>query len=121
MSSITRDGSAPEGRYLRDISHSGAYIYTSERWYPGTIIRIVLQGDRLEGDRLRGNRATPLEEDMADTLVSTCVSARVVRHGSDGVAVEFSFRNKEERESFQTFLAAIPTRPATPASPDALA
>ena len=38
------DGSAPEGRQLRDISESGAYIYTPERWYLGTIVRIILQG-----------------------------------------------------------------------------
>jgi hypothetical protein len=109
------DGSAPDGRRVRDISHSGAYIYTSERWYPGTVIRIVLQGDRLQGD---GTTAT--EGGMAP-VASTCVSARVVRHGSDGVAVEFTFRNKEEAESFRTFLAAIPPRPAPTAPPDARA
>ena len=37
------DGSAPEGRRIHDISHSGAYICTPERWYPGTIIRLILQ------------------------------------------------------------------------------
>ena len=100
------DGSAAEGRRLRDISHSGAYIYTAERWYPGTIIRIILQGDRLQGD---------------STAHTTCVSARVVRHGSDGVAVEFAFRNEEELGSFRTFLAAIPPRPAPIAPPDARA
>jgi hypothetical protein len=38
------DGSAPEGRTFRDISQSGAYLCTPERWYIGTIIRLVLQG-----------------------------------------------------------------------------
>jgi hypothetical protein len=28
------DGSAPEGRRVHDISQSGAYICTPERWYP---------------------------------------------------------------------------------------
>ena len=38
------DGSAPEGRRIHDISQSGAYICTPERWYLGTIIRLILQG-----------------------------------------------------------------------------
>ena len=38
------DGAAPEGHGLRDISETGAYILTAERWYQGTIIRIILQG-----------------------------------------------------------------------------
>ena len=96
------DGSAPGARQLRDISDSGAYIYTSERWYPGTIIRIVLQGQR----------KAAREDGTLVPVDSTCVSARVVRYGSDGVAVEFEFRNEEERANFGTFLAAIPPRPA---------
>jgi Flp pilus assembly protein TadG len=35
----------------------------------------------------------------------------VVRQGSDGVAVEFVFRNRKEEESLRTFLAAIPVPP----------
>lgn len=100
------DGSAPEGREVRDISQTGAYIYTRERWYPGTIIRIVLQG----------NRTAAQEDGAADgTTVpgfSTCLSARVVRHGPDGIGVEFAFPGEQERKSFRTFLAAIPVDPA---------
>jgi|SRR5580693_133994 hypothetical protein len=48
------DGGAPEGRRIRDVSQSGAYIYTPERWYVGTIIRIVLQGSpTIPSDRTR--------------------------------------------------------------------
>jgi len=92
------DGSAPEGRRIHDISQSGAYICTPERWYVGTIIRLVLQGFPT---KVRPDGTTVPE-------VSTCVSARVVRHGSDGVAVEFVFRNKQEEDELRTFLAAIP-------------
>jgi Flp pilus assembly protein TadG len=95
------DGSAPEGRGLRDISYSGAYVYTPERWYPGTIIRIVLQGCRASSGP--GGRA--------GSTVSTCVPARVVRHGADGVAVEFAFRNRGEQDDFRSFLAAIENPP----------
>jgi Flp pilus assembly protein TadG len=92
------DGSAPEGRRVHDISQSGAYICTPERWYPGTIIRLILQ---------RGRRA---DSAMAPSA-SICIPARVVRHGSDGVAVEFVFRNRQEEESLRTFLGAIPVPP----------
>jgi Flp pilus assembly protein TadG len=96
------DGSAPEGRRIHDISPSGAYICTPERWYLGTIIRLILQRE-----------PAPIGKDgaMAPTA-STCIPARVVRHGSDGVAVEFVFRNPQEEESFRTFLAAMPAQPA---------
>ena len=103
------DGSAPEGRQLRDVSQSGAYIYTSERWYVGTIIRIILQG----------HSTTTREDGTTAPTASTCIAARVVRHGSDGVAVEFVFRNKEEEESLRTFLAAIPAQPAITMAPQA--
>jgi len=95
------DGSAPEGRRLRDISESGAYIYTTERWYPGTIVRIILQGWQMAAR----------EDGTTGPAASTCIPARVVRHGTDGVAVEFAFRDKEEQESLRTFLAAIPQQP----------
>jgi Flp pilus assembly protein TadG len=95
------DGSAPEGRRLRDISQSGAYIYTTERWYPGTIVRIILQGCKIAAR----------EDGTTSPAASTCIPARVVRHGADGVAVEFAFRDKEEQESLRTFLARIPPQP----------
>jgi Flp pilus assembly protein TadG len=95
------DGSAPEGRRLRDLSQSGAYIYTTERWYPGTIVRIILQGSQM----------AVREDGTMGPVASTCIPARVVRHGTDGVAVEFAFRDKYEQESLRTFLAAIPAQP----------
>jgi Flp pilus assembly protein TadG len=95
------DGSAPEGRRMHDISESGAYICTSERWYPGTIMRLILQ----KHPKAIG------KDGAAAPPASICVPARVVRHGSDGVAVEFIFRNRQEEDSFRTFLAAIPTGP----------
>jgi hypothetical protein len=96
------DGSAPEGRRIRDISESGAYIYTPERWYLGTIIRIIVQG----------GRAAIREDGTIGPTASTCIPARVVRHESDGVAVEFAFNNKEESETLRRFLDAIPAQAA---------
>ena len=91
------DGSAPEGHRIHDISESGAYICTPERWYAGTIVRLILQRHRTSGR----------EDCAAVPKASICVPARVVRHGSDGVAVEFAFRNREEEAALRTFLAGI--------------
>lgn len=101
------DGSAPEGRHVRDISQSGAFIYTSETWCVGTIIRIILQGYH-----------TAVRDDgTSEPTASICIPARVVRQEADGVAVEFVFRNTEEAANFQTFLAAIPAQPPRTQSP----
>jgi hypothetical protein len=95
------DGSAPKGRHVRDVSQKGAYIYAPETWYAGTIIRLILQGYQ-----------TAMRKDgTIAPMASTCIPARVVRHGSDGVAVEFVFRNKSEEATFQTFLTGIPDQP----------
>jgi hypothetical protein len=96
------DGSIPDGRHVRDISESGAYIYTPERWYIGTIIRIVLQGFP----------TSTREDGTTSPTSSICVPARVVRHGSDGIAVEFVFGDEKEGRTFKNFLAAIPAQPA---------
>ena len=95
------DGSVPDARHVRDISDSGAYIYTPERWYLGTIIRILLQG-----------YPKSIREDGTTVPTSSiCIPARVVRHGTDGIAVEFIFQDEEEEQRFQKFLAAIPAQP----------
>jgi Flp pilus assembly protein TadG len=104
------DGSAPEGRHLRDISESGAYIYTPERWYLGTIVRIILQG----------YKTATREDGSTAPSASICVPARVIRHGSDGVAVEFVFRSEEEERAFRLFLAEIPAQPARAVPPQAM-
>ena len=99
------DGSAPKGRHIRDVSPNGAYIYTPERWYVGTIIRLILQGYR-----------TAMRADGAIApMASTCIPGRIVRHGTDGVAVEFVFRDKSEEATLQTFLTGIPAQPPSSA------
>lgn len=95
------DGSAPEGRYIRDVSPSGAYIYTPERWYLGTIVRFILQG--YPGAVRPDGTSSP--------AASISIPARVVRHGTDGVAVEFAFRDQQEEERCRAFLATIPIQP----------
>src|SRR5438270_3421435 len=85
------NGSAPLGHGLRDISLVGAYIYTTERWYLGTILQLSLQVDEVTA------------QDMGLTMPAASVRARcrVVRHGPDGVGVQFIFLKREERESMK--------------------
>lgn len=92
------DGDLPEARKIRDISVTGAYIETTENWYPGTIVRLIFRGYTTPS--LLGTEVVPSH--------SITVSSRVVRQEPGGVAVEFLFRTPKERESLKSFLAAVP-------------
>lgn len=70
------DGSAPAPHDIRDISRSGMYIYTGERWYPGTLVLMRLQ------------RADCPPDDPGHSIA---VLSRAVRWGADGVGLEFVF------------------------------
>jgi hypothetical protein len=59
---------------IKDISVSGFYMHTEERWLPNTIIRVTLQVVGSKGDR------------PTDTVT---VHSRVVRWGKDGGGFEF--------------------------------
>lgn len=92
------DGSVPEARKIRDISPTGAYILTSEHWYPGTIVRLIFRGYK-----------TPLPP-ATDVVPSQSISlsSRVVRQEHDGAAVEFLFPTAKDRETLQKFIATMP-------------
>jgi hypothetical protein len=67
-------GGSPRPHPVKNISVTGFYMYTDERWLPGTIIRITLQILGSSGD------------DPRDTIT---VHSRVVRWGVDGGGFEF--------------------------------
>jgi hypothetical protein len=67
-------GAAPKAHSVRDISSTGLYVVTEERWYPGTLILMTLQEE--DGG-----------EDSAERSIS--VHSRTVRWGSDGVGLQF--------------------------------
>ncbi len=73
--------SAPEAHGIRDISSSGLYIVTEERWYPGTLVLMTLQ--RTEGG-----------EQVAERSIS--VLSRAVRWGQDGVGLQFILSDSKE-------------------------
>lgn len=69
------DGGRPTAHNVRDISLTGLYMLTQDRWYPGTVLQLTLQ----ETDK---------------TIVPSdrwiIVHAKVVRQGSDGVGLVFA-------------------------------
>jgi hypothetical protein len=66
-------GGAPKPKNVADISMSGFYLLTDERWMPGTMIQMTLQKPCAQGEKKQ----------------SINVLSRIVRRGSDGVAAEF--------------------------------
>ncbi len=66
-------GGAPKPHEVADISMTGFYLLTEDRWMPETMIQMTLQKPCAKGERKQ----------------SITVLSRVVRRGSDGVAAEF--------------------------------
>jgi hypothetical protein len=99
------DGATPSGRQLRDISLTGAYLYTPERWFPGTVVRLLIQ---------------PTEADPTDagnpSPGSVSLQARVVWQGPDGMALEFLFYGPADRKILEEFVAR--SQKDRPSSPD---
>jgi hypothetical protein len=73
-------GGAPVPHGIRDVSETGIYVLTEERWYPGTVIRMTLTDQR-----------QPTAER------SFTVNAMVMRWGNDGVGLHFVFQDKKDR------------------------
>lgn len=69
----------PEQHEVRDISPTGIYVVTDERWYPGTTIKMTLQ--RTDGH----------EETLERHIV---VESKAVRWGDDGVGLTFVLPDK---------------------------
>jgi hypothetical protein len=67
-------GAAPEPHSIKDISSTGLYIVTEERWYPGTLVLMTLTKSD-SGDK------------SAEHSIS--VHSRAVRWGDDGVGLQF--------------------------------
>ena len=75
------DGAAPLAHGILDISSSGLYVITEERWYPGTLVLMTLQ--RTDGG----------DETAERTIL---VQSRAVRWGSDGVGLQFVLPDAED-------------------------
>lgn len=65
-------GGLPQKHAIRDISSTGLFVVTEERWFPGTVVRMTLT-----------DCAQPTPER------SICLHATAVRWGNDGVGLQF--------------------------------
>jgi c-di-GMP-binding flagellar brake protein YcgR len=84
------DGGTPTAHCIRDISATGMYLLTPQRWYPGTVLTMTLQRT---------------EKDEAGVRQSISVQARVVRSADDGVAFRFMLPKTEEGRRVQRYIA----------------
>jgi len=75
-------GSIPEPHTIKDISSTGLYLITEERWYPGTLVLMTL---------------TITEQGEECMERSIAVHSRAVRWGSDGVGLQFILTNPEDK------------------------
>jgi Flp pilus assembly protein TadG len=103
------DGAAPMAHDVRDISSTGLYLLTEQRWYPGTLVKISLQR----------NGVTDTDPDHSIT-----VSGKVVRSGADGVGLSLVLPEKHsahghlaggngaDRRTFLSFLKRFLAKPA---------
>lgn len=74
LSAFYWNGGTPNAHDIRDVSSTGLYLLTEDRWYPGTLILMTLQD--LDG-----------VENGTKPIIS--VKVRAVRSGNDGVGLQF--------------------------------
>jgi hypothetical protein len=94
------NGSALAHDLVRDISSSGLYLLTAERWQPGAILALTLQ------------REGPLDLDPSRRITT---QAKVIRCGPDGVGLAFLWsKNDPKSRQWDTLLESLigQTRPA---------
>lgn len=77
-------GGDPRAHAIRDISATGLYVLTEERWYPGTVVRMTLTDQGKPGSER-----------------SLTVHASVVRWGNDGVGLQFADAGPDGRQVTQ--------------------
>jgi PilZ domain len=76
------DGAAPMAHAVQDISSTGFYLLTGERWLPGTMVTMTLQ-------------RTDIVNKNSGTISHLAVMSKVVRLDKNGVG--FTFIPLEER------------------------
>jgi hypothetical protein len=82
-------GAAPVEHGIRDISSTGLFLITEERWYPGTVVMMTLQ-----------KRSEPLDSPDRSIAVQT----RAVRWGEDGVGLQFVLTESHDRKRGKNLL-----------------
>jgi uncharacterized membrane protein (UPF0127 family) len=81
------NGSLPVAHGIRDVSSSGLYVVTEERWYPGTLVLMTMQ-------------RTGCGEELAERTIA--VLSRAVRWGPDGVGLQFILPDEKDQRQGNT-------------------
>lgn len=89
------NGAAPVAHGVRDISSSGLYLVTEERWYPGTLVLMTLQ-------------KTDHGDEFAERSIA--VQSRAVRWGPDGVGLQFILTDGKDLRNGKTAILDAATR-----------
>jgi PilZ domain len=84
------NGGSPAEHSIRDISSTGLFVLTEERWYPGTLLIMTLQKK---------------EEPKDGSERAIAVQSKAVRWGSDGVGLEFVTPDARDPRRGQSILA----------------
>ena len=86
------EGTGPGMHAVRDISCRGAFILADFKWVAGTIVTMTLQFE---------------DQGAGSSSRETTVQARVVRHATEGIGVQFSSADKGEQRRLANFLQSI--------------
>jgi hypothetical protein len=73
-------GGTPKPHEILNISATGLYVLTDERWYPGTIIQMTLKKSSSDGTRIESSISLPVKAN---------------RWGNDGVGLSFVVRDPQ--------------------------
>ena len=90
-------GGSPGSYSVGDVSATGLYLITQERWTPGTTIQMTLQKQDSSGNSLEG---------------SICVLSEVVRWGENGAGFNFVLSDYEDLASRQILPGEATSRKA---------
>ncbi len=88
------DGALPKAHSISDVSYTGAYLRTAERWYLGTVLMVTFQWP-----------------EAADVTAWITLPCEVVRHGPDGVGLKFMLSNKGEFRAVQRMVRETANAP----------
>ncbi len=72
-------GGRPVPHEIRDVSVTGAFVFTEDRWYPGTVVRMTLTDKRNPADER-----------------SFTINAEVIRAADDGVGFQFVLKDGKD-------------------------
>ena len=95
------NGGVPKLCAVRKVDLKGACVVTDDKWYPGTILTMMLQYDPYY------LQVAPITGDVKDCIR---LRAKILRFGEDGMATRFIFPNDTVRRRFEGFLAGAEVR-----------